>query len=192
MDRSVHRMDQMIEDLVDSSSLESGVLSIRRQWHDLSAIVAEALEAQTFTASGKSLSLISKVPREALRIFCDRARLQQVLANLLGNAIKFTPSKGSIELSVHRAESEILFSVTDTGRGIPRKDLPRVFDRHWQSRSGKSGRSGGSGLGLYISKGIVEAHGGKIWVESELNKWSAFSFTIPNGRTRRVFFESLR
>jgi len=180
MDRSVHRMDKMVQDLLDASSLESGVLSIRKEWHELSPIISEALETHELAASHQSITLRVDVPRDPLRICCDRHRLLQVLANLLGNAIKFTPSGGSIELTAHRAEAEILFSVTDTGRGISATDLPRVFDRYWQSGGQNSRRIRGTGLGLYISKGIVEAHGGKIWVESKEREWCAFSFTIPN------------
>ena len=176
----MHRMDQLVEDLVDSSSLESGVLSIRKRWHELSAIVAEALETQELAAAHKSIALRSEVPRDPLRVYCDRHRLLQVLANLFENAVEHTPSGGSIELTVHRAEADILFSVTDTGCGIATEDLSRIFDRYWRARTGKRGRSRGTGLGLYICRGIVEAHGGKIWAHSQLHNGCTLSFTIPS------------
>jgi len=116
------------------------------------------------------------VAREGLSVHADRDRVFRVISNLVGNAIKFTPEGGSIQLAVHPVDGEIVFSVKDTGPGIPPDLLPHVFSRYWQAKS--SGREGGAGLGLYIAEGIVRAHRGRIWVESELGRGTTFSFTL--------------
>ncbi len=108
----------------------------------------------------------------------DRDRLLQALGNLVGNAIKFTPQGGRVEVQVTRAGDDIRFEVRDTGPGIPAKQLPHLFDRFWQARH--SGRHS-VGLGLAIAKGIVEAHGGRIWVESEEGSGARFFVTVPAG-----------
>src|SRR6201999_2362847 len=104
-----------------------------KEWHELADIVEDALETQGPAAAEKSIALRSEVPRDRVRLRCDRHRLLQVLANLLGNAIKFTPNDGKVELTVYRAETEVLFSVTDTGCGISKEELPHVFERSWQA-----------------------------------------------------------
>jgi signal transduction histidine kinase len=178
LERSASRMGELVKDLVDASSLDAGHASIRRDWHSLSSLVAEALEAQISSSSCKRVSLRFEIPTEPIHIFCDRERTLQVLANLLGNAIKFTPDEGEIALAVRSDEHETTFSVADNGRGIAPADLPHVFDRYWRTFTDNEE---GTGLGLYISKRIVDAHGGRIWVESQLGQWSVFSFTIPHG-----------
>jgi signal transduction histidine kinase len=109
-------------------------------------------------------------------VSADRDRLLQAFENLITNARKFTPAGGSITVGAKPRGNEVLFSVTDTGSGIPAKDLAHVFDRFWQ---GRKGSSLGAGLGLAIVKGVVEAHGGKIWVESAKGVGATFFFTIP-------------
>jgi chemotaxis family two-component system sensor kinase Cph1 len=109
--------------------------------------------------------------------FFDRERIFQVLSNLVGNAIKFTPDGGKIELALQLVGSDLIFSVRDTGPGISKVQLPHVFDRYWQA---KENYRAGSGLGLNIAKGIVESHNGKIWVESEAGRGSVFFFSLPH------------
>src|SRR6185369_16510053 len=109
-------------------------------------------------------------------VAADNHRVGQVVSNLLSNAIKFTRQGGKIVVSARQRHNTIVVSVSDEGPGIPRENLSKVFDRFWQA---EETRRVGSGLGLSIAKGIVEAHGGKIWVESELGKGSSFSFTLP-------------
>ena len=111
-----------------------------------------------------------------LRINADPERLFQVLSNLIGNAIKFTPQQGSVGISAMSVGNEIVFSVRDTGEGITAEQLPHVFDRYWTT---KEGNPNGTGLGLYISKGIVQAHGGKLYAESQPGQGSEFCFTVP-------------
>jgi CheY-like chemotaxis protein len=109
-------------------------------------------------------------------MMCDGQRIGQVLANLLGNAVKFTPEGGAIHISARQQEGSIVIAVADTGSGIAPDDIPRLFERYWQ---GEKNKSTGVGLGLAIARGIVETHGGKIWVESTLGKGSTFYFTVP-------------
>jgi len=110
------------------------------------------------------------------KISADPERLFQVLSNLVGNAIKFTPREGRVEVKAVKEGGYVRFSVTDTGAGIALEHLPHVFDRYWRIRQGNPS---GTGLGLYISMGIVKAHGGDLWVRSELGQGSEFSFTVP-------------
>jgi signal transduction histidine kinase len=127
-------------------------------------------------AISKGLQLKSELPTDLYAVFVDRHRILQVFANLIGNAIKFTPSGGTITVRAEQFEEDIQFSVEDTGPGIPKEEIPHLFDRFWQAR--KTARLG-TGLGLFIVKGIVEGHGGRIWVESELGVGSRFHFTLP-------------
>jgi PAS domain S-box-containing protein len=139
-------------------------------------LVAEIVEMLSPLADDKRIRLRACPLGSALLFPCDRGRLIQVLSNLAGNALKFTPPGGEITIHVERDGPAVRFSVGDTGMGIKAEDLPRLFDRYWQARAT---RGSGAGLGLYIVKGIVEAHGGRISVESEVGVGTTFSFTIP-------------
>jgi signal transduction histidine kinase len=116
-------------------------------------------------------------------VWADRDRVFQVILNLLGNAIKFTPEGGTIVLSAERRDADVLFTVTDTGPGISAEDLAHIFDRYWRK---PASRIGGSGLGLSIAKGIVEAHGGRIWAESVPGAGSRFYFVLPSNAATAV------
>lgn len=169
-------MSRLIEDLLTAAKAENGRLSVDLRAEDVASIVDEAVQESIGAAEEHSLVLESRVPRELPPASCDRGRILQVLANLLGNAIKFTPAHGRVSVDVSRRGAFVCFSVSDTGAGIAAPQLPHVFERYWQK---KEDRRRGSGLGLYIAKAIVEAHGGKIWVESEVARGSTFSFTVP-------------
>jgi signal transduction histidine kinase len=132
-------------------------------------------------ASSSSLELRVVLDRD-VSVWGDRDRLLQVFDNLIGNAIKFTRPGGTITVGAVSIDHEVVFWVADTGHGIAPENLPRVFDRFWQAT--KTGRHG-AGLGLPITKGIVEAHGGRIWAESTPGKGSTFSFTIPKASADR-------
>lgn len=174
--RSAHRMSRLIEDLLDSASIEAEHLSVRLQPMAAAAIVADVIENLQPEAASKPLSLRSELPADLPDIAADPARVQQIFLNLLGNAIKFTPAHGRITVQAQAVGDMIRFAVTDTGAGISRQHLPHLFDRFWQEQS--TARLG-TGLGLFIAKGIVEAHGGKLWAESELGQGSTFFFTLP-------------
>jgi signal transduction histidine kinase len=127
-------------------------------------------------AGRKLIGLRIAVPEGGLEVFADKERVLQVLSNLVGNAIKFTPENGKIDLSARPADEMVLVSVSDTGPGIVSRDVPHLFERFWKADS-RARR--GAGLGLYIAKGIVDAHGGKIWVETDLGSGTTFHFTLP-------------
>lgn len=176
VERSALRMNRLIEDLLDTASIEAGRLSVEQRRLEAVPLVSEAVDALQPLAGSKSLHLKSDLPPELPALHADGARLQQVLANLLGNAIKFTPAGGAITVRAQPSGDAVKFSVTDTGPGIPSQDLPHLFDRFWQA---KRTAGLGTGLGLFIVKGIVEAHRGRVWVESRLGEGSTFFFTVP-------------
>jgi PAS domain S-box-containing protein len=176
------RMNRLIQDLLDVALMESGQLTIERASLSVRALIAEAVEMQRPLASASSLELRIDVDRDVPDVWGDRDRLLQVFENLIGNAIKFTDAGGRITVSAASSDREIVFSVADTGRGIASEDLLHVFDRFWQAT--KAGRQG-AGLGLPITKGIVEAHGGRIWVESTPGRGTTFSLTIPKASAQQ-------
>jgi signal transduction histidine kinase len=176
--RYVARMHRLIEDLVDVGSIDQGRLAIERSRGDVLAVMAEAVDGFQSAAVAKALTLRVATTEGPLWSNFDRHRVLQVLANLLSNAIKFTPKGGEVELHGERTSDAIRVSVRDTGGGIPEAMRESVFERFWQV--GRNDRRG-QGLGLYISRSIVEAHGGTIWVESELGHGSRFYFELPVG-----------
>jgi signal transduction histidine kinase len=143
----------------------------------------EAVEAQRPLAASAALDVRCDLDRELPDIWGDQHRLLQVFENLIGNAIKFTSAGGQITISAVPGERDVEFRVADTGDGIAASELPHVFDRFWQARKGAHH---GVGLGLPITRGIVEAHGGRIWVESNLGSGTTFFFTIPNADNQRA------
>ncbi len=174
--RSVDRADRLIEDLLDITRMEAGTLALELSELAVGTFLGEALGSQRLLASEASHELRIVLDEDLPPIRADSDRLLQVLENLVGNAIKFTPDGGTITVSATHDADEVRFSVADTGAGIPAQSLPHIFDRFWQAR--RAG-SRGAGLGLAICKGIVEAHGGRIWVESTEGRGSTFSLTIP-------------
>lgn len=174
--RSGARMNRLIGDLVDVASIEAGVLAVTRQVGDPTAVVTEAVDTFQAQAAATGISLTAEiVPPPSLAAF-DSARILQVLTNLLSNAIKFTPAHGRIVVRVEGFEDEIRFAVSDTGVGIATDKLEAVFVRFLQVTENDRR---GVGLGLYISKAIVQGHGGRIWAESKVGEGSTFYFTIP-------------
>lgn len=180
IERAAERMNRLIGDLLDIASLEAGRLKVDLKPHPVIALVEEAAEAHEATSLAKGLRLERDAGAD-LVVCCDRERVLEVLGNLLENAIKFTVAGGSIQIRAVARGDEVLFSVADTGGGIAPEELSRVFDRFWQAR--RTSRVG-SGLGLSISKGLVETHGGKLWVESQLGEGSTFFFTLPTPNAR--------
>jgi PAS domain S-box-containing protein len=174
--RAAERMNRLIQDLLEVKRIEGGNLTLEKRLTDPSEVVSEAIELLRPIASASSVRLESDVSPDIPMITVDSPRIQQVLSNLVGNAIKFTPAGGQIVLSARPAEREACFVVADTGPGIAPDAIPHIFGRFWQA---KRADRRGIGLGLTIAKGIVEAHGGRIWVESQLGSGSSFYFTIP-------------
>ena len=176
--RSAEAMKHLIEDLLDIARIEAGRLTIEEQRCEAGALLAEALDLMQPLAQQKRLRLERRVPGREVYVRCDRPRILRVLSNLIGNSIKFTSEGGAITVRAELADREVRFSVTDTGSGIVADELPHIFERFWQAR--KTARLG-AGLGLAIAKGIVEAHTGRIWAQSEVGKGSTFFFTLPLG-----------
>ncbi|MEP7198513.1 MAG: ATP-binding protein [Chloroflexota bacterium] len=178
MEDEVHHLTQLVNDLLDLSSVESGTAPIQRAPVDLSAIVARAAERLQPQATRAGVSLVVMDAPAAI-VNADGARLEQVMLNLIHNAIKFTPSDGQIECRVAAHAEHVTVSVRDTGVGIGAADLPRIFERFYKVDKARAG--GGTGLGLAIAKHIVELHGGQIWAESNEGHGTTIVFTLPLG-----------
>jgi signal transduction histidine kinase len=174
--RYVARMNRLIGDLVDVASIDAGKLAIKAQPFDAMELISEAIEAFTPAAQEKAISLQYGSSERLLPATFDHERMLQVVANLMTNAIKFTGRGGAVTVCAERVASELHVRVIDTGPGIPEEMLEAIFERFWQV--GKNDHRG-LGLGLYISRSIVEAHGGRIWAESKLGAGSTFHFTVP-------------
>jgi signal transduction histidine kinase/DNA-binding NarL/FixJ family response regulator len=173
---STRQMDRLIEDLLEVSRLEAGRTEIDVSVVEPTELLRQALATAEPLAAKKSVTLAIEPSSALPRVLADSDRVLQVISNLLGNAIRFTPEGGTIQLCAEPLEREVLFLVNDSGPGIPLEDQPHLFDRYWQARRS---RRGGSGLGLSIAKHIVEVHGGRIGVESEVGEGSSFFFTLP-------------
>jgi PAS domain S-box-containing protein len=176
IERAARRMNDLIQDLLDVTSIDAGRLSIEPSGMSARQLVSDALESQKPLASSSSIELRLALEQGVPQVWADGHRLLQVLENLIGNALKFTAHGGQVTVGASPRDGQVLFWVSDTGVGIEPEDLPHLFDRFWQ---GRKARRQGAGLGLPIVKGIVEAHGGRVWVESTPARGSTFFFTIP-------------
>ena len=176
IERYAARMNRLIGDLVDVASIDAGKLGVTPATQDLAILIEEAVDTFRATASAKEVLLETRIADAPLLAAFDHQRILQVLANLISNSLKFTPRGGKITIAGEREAGGVHLSVQDTGCGIPDDALERVFERF--SQVGKSDRRG-LGLGLYISRCIVEAHGGRIWAESRRAEGSTIGFTLP-------------
>jgi signal transduction histidine kinase len=177
--RAATRMNRLIEDLLDVTRMEAGHLAVKQTCVPVQQVVSDSVEAQRPLATVAAIELRLDVAPGLPKVWADRDRLLQIFENLIGNALKFTESGGCVTVGAVARTDEVLFWVTDTGSGIAAQDLPHLFDRFWQAK--KASRRG-AGLGLPIVKGLVEAHGGRIWLESALGRGSTFFFTIPKAQ----------
>jgi PAS domain S-box-containing protein len=180
--RAADRMNRMIQDLLDVKRMESGRLALDPKPEAPVGLINDTIDMLRPLASGSTIRLEANVEESLPPVLADSARVQQVLSNLVGNAVKFTPRNGRISITAESGEGEVRFGVIDTGPGIPAEQLPHIFGRFWQART--TDRRG-IGLGLAIAKGIVEAHNGKIWVESHVGLGSTFYFTLPVAPTTK-------
>ena len=177
MDTEVDNLTLLVNELLELSRIESGRTNFEFQRVTPLQLLAKPCERMSLQAERVGLSLSLDCPPDLPAVFADPDRISQVVINLLHNAIKFTPPGGHIQVSAWTHENSVVFMVRDNGVGIAQKDLTRIFERFYKADRARTG--GGTGLGLSISKHMVEAHGGKIWAESEEGNGSSFFFTIP-------------
>ena len=177
--RASERMKRLIEDLLDVKRVEAGTLTVVPRPEPVSCLVEDAVAMLDPLAASAGLNTEWSVEPELPRALVDPQRIQQTLSNLVGNAIKFTPRGGTVAIRARRASDGVCFEVADSGPGIPPDELPHIFGRFWQ---GDRRDRRGIGLGLAIAKAIVEAHRGRIWVESRVGEGSRFYFTVPAAR----------
>ena len=195
--RNINRLADLINDLLDLSRIETGRMQLKKVSCDIVDVVNKAIEPLQFLAKENKLILVAEFEENLPEISCDPDRVTQILVNLVGNSIKFTPAGGRVTVAVmkddgRRTKDErrtrpsslvprpsLIISVADTGIGIDKKDFNKLFSRFGQLDSSLTRKIGGTGLGLSICKELVQMHGGEIWVESEAGKGSIFSFTLP-------------
>ena len=170
-------LTQMVTELLELSRIESGKATLSTKPLDVAPLVQEAADRLMAQADRAGLRLSAQLPPQLPKVMAHRERIQQVLVNLIHNAIKFTPVDGEITVGARQEGDWILISVADTGVGISPENLPRIFERFYKADRSRSG--GGTGLGLAIAKHVVEAHGGRIWAESIEGRGSTFTFSLP-------------
>lgn len=177
IDIEVDALSMMVAELLELSRIESGRVPLKLKATDPSEMIKLAVERLNLQAHRSGIEVVVDVQPDCPQVLVDSSRVEQVLVNILHNAIKYTQQGGVIQVSARQRAEHILFSVKDNGAGIPESDLPRIFERFYKTDRARSG--GGTGLGLAISKHLVEAHGGKIWAESVEGQGSTFFFTLP-------------
>ncbi len=173
------RLSRLVEQLLDLSRLESGDVPLEREEVPLAPLVSEVLSEIEVSRAGKGVAVQSELAPDLPPVFADRERVHQVLFNLLDNAVRFTPPGGEVTVSASRHDGSCEVRVADTGPGISSEHLPRLFDRFYRVDPARSREDGGTGIGLAIARSVVEAHGGRIWAESEMGKGSVFTFELP-------------
>jgi two-component system phosphate regulon sensor histidine kinase PhoR len=179
------RLEKLVEDLLMLSKIETRASALKPERLSLTELINDALDVIKEPAEKKNISITREQCLTSVFVYGDRNALEQVLINLLDNAVKYGRQGGKILLSaVEKDHREIQISVKDDGIGIPREDLPRIFERFYRVDKGRSQELGGTGLGLSIVKHIVQAHGGQVWAESEPGKGSTFYFTLPTVEDR--------
>ena len=180
---SSRNLVDLVSNFLDLSKLDAGHVDLTKEEVDLKGLLQGSLENYLLLARQKKIALVEQLEANLPRVEVDPRRLDQVLSNLIGNAIKFTGEGGTVEVGAGVEKGVgVRVYVRDSGVGIPKEEIGNLFEKYRQTTSGKTSQQKGTGLGLVICKGIVEAHGGKIWVESELGKGATFAFTIPCDR----------
>lgn len=177
IDRATDRLAELIDHLLDMSRLEAGLLKLEKMPTNISKVIKEvAAEAEV---RAPHHVIVANLRNRLPSVNIDAKRIRQVVDNILDNAIKYSEEGTRVVVQTQRAGAELLVSIADQGRGIPAEELPSVFDRMYRIEQRLTPNVGGVGLGLAICRGLVEAHGGRIWVESEVGKGSTFYFTVP-------------
>jgi signal transduction histidine kinase len=174
----IERLNRLVNDLLDLSKIEAGKMKLRKSVFDFNESARSAVQAQRSRAEKQGTALVLNVPEKPEWLFADRDKVRQILDNLLNNALQYTPQGGSVRLDVEKGPGELRCRITDTGIGIGTEDVKKLFSKFEQFGRVDGPGYKGTGLGLSICKGLVEKHGGRIWVDSEAGKGSAFLFTL--------------
>ncbi len=177
--RNTNRLDNLIKDILDVSRLESGTMKFIAEKTDINKLIKDIIETMQSSADKKEIKIITEIKNDLPELIIDSERISQVLINLVNNSIKYSNEKTKIIVKASSDEKNILFEVQDFGRGVPKEKQDKIFNTFYQVDSGMDRKFGGAGLGLSISRGIVVAHGGRIWVESVINKGTIIKFTLP-------------
>ena len=177
IETEVDALTQMVQELLELARIESGQVPVRLRPAALADLINPPVERLSSQAERAGVNLTVSLAPDLPMVLADPERVQQVITNLVHNAIKFTPEKGSITITAETATREVIVEVSDTGVGIAPKDLPRVFERFFKADRARS--AGGTGLGLAIARHIVQAHGGRIWAKSIEGEGSTFFFSLP-------------
>jgi two-component system phosphate regulon sensor histidine kinase PhoR len=173
------RLEWMTSKLLDLSRLDAGLAALELENHDAGDLIRVTSRAQATVAKDKEIALSTVTPAMAVSLYCDRARVESALSNLLSNALKFTPRGGRVDVGVQEVDESVHFWVQDDGPGIAPADQPHIFERFYR---GQENGTDGSGLGLAIVASVAQAHGGRAWVESELGQGSRFVIALPQNR----------
>jgi signal transduction histidine kinase len=179
--QAAEQMDALIQDLLDMTRMEAGRLVVSPKEVELGPLIARSIEALRPLADAGGVTLDTDLPASLPVLRVDPDRVHQLLSNVIGNAIKFTPGGGLVTLSARMGDESLEIAVVDTGEGIAAAQLPHVFDRFFQATHGGRAARHGAGLGLPIARGIVEAHGGRIWIETMPGVGTTVRFTLPRG-----------
>jgi two-component system phosphate regulon sensor histidine kinase PhoR len=177
IDSEVARLTQLVAELTELSRIETGKAELEKEPVDLNQLVEEVIAQLSPQAERQKIAISQDCAADLPSVPADKDRVRQVIANLVHNAIKFTRPGGRITITTKMLEGSVVVDIADTGIGIPKEDLARVFERFYKGDKARAGE--GTGMGLAIAKHVIEAHGGNIWVESEEGKGSTFSFSLP-------------
>ena len=169
----------MVNDLLDIARIESGKVIMKVSEQDLKDIISSASDLILIQCKNKNIELMQDLPKSLPEIMVERNQIERVFINLLGNAVKFTPEKGKITIKAHKEGGFVQVDIKDSGIGVPMDALAKIFDEFYRVDNPVNQEVKGTGLGLSLVKYIIEAHKGKIWVESKLGQGSTFSFTLP-------------
>lgn len=181
IEREADRLNRLVANLLDMSRIEGGALKPEKEWYPIDELIHDVLGRMQPLLQGRSVQ--TQLPDDLPPVQLDYLQIDQVVTNLIENAVRYTPAASPIEISVSMEGQEVVISVADRGPGIPPADLARVFDKFYRVSGGATEGTTGSGLGLAVSRGLVEAHGGRIWVENREGGGAVFRFALPLGKT---------
>jgi signal transduction histidine kinase len=177
MDQGIKRLLRTVSELLEMSRIESGRVELQKELHDMNAIVSSFISEFKPLTDTSGVNIVTSYMDADSWVMADKYKILQVLTNLAHNAIKYSPEGSSVEIRIRNTDSTVITEIEDHGKGIPEEDLTRIFEKFYQSKYTRG--HGGIGLGLAISKGIIHAHGGQIYVQSSLGQGSIFSFSLP-------------